>query len=279
VVKFLAHPAVAIAGFFLFSAARALSFDDIAPPLRLTIVGDSTVATYDAKSPIHGWGEFIAARMRRRVQIHNLAAPGASSSTFIQKGLWDQALRDNPNVVLIQFGHNDSAQKIDPLQTQSNLQFLIESAREAGATPILITPMQMRAFNRGKLVPTLGPYADAARQVAARTGVAIIDLNTLSGELYERLGPMKTEQLASPGGDMTHFNRLGAQAMADIVLRELAQVRTPLTREILDPSTTFPAGNAPKASPAPGRKGKPRRLVMASQLAASYSASAKTRTV
>ena len=257
VAKLLAPPAVMVAGVFLFFATRAHSFEDTTPPLRLTIVGDSTVASYDAKSLIHGWGEFIAPRMRPRVKVHNLAVPGTSSSTFIQKGLWDGALRDKPNVVLIQFGHNDSGQDINPLQTQSNLQFLIESAREHGATPILVTPMQLRRFSSDKLLPSLKEYADAAKEVAERTGVVVIDLNDLSGQLFTNLGPARTAQLASAYGDQTHFNRLGAQAMAELILHELAQTRTPLTREILEVNAVSLPAIEPRAEKPPERrKGK-----------------------
>lgn len=260
VVKFFTNPAVVIAGIFLLAAPRAGAFDDTPPPLLLTIVGDSTVASYDAKSPIHGWGEFIAPRMRRRVQVHNAAVPGASSTSFLRENRWEAALREKPAVVLIQFGHNDSGQSINPLQTQANLQFFIESARAQGATPVLVTPMQLRVFRRDKFLPTLRPYADAARQVAARNGIPLIDLNELSGQLFEQLGPVKTEQLASPGGDRTHFNQLGAQAMGEIVLHELSQMRTPLMREIIAPggAATLPAATPKPANP-PAKAAKRRR--------------------
>ena len=238
--------AIASAGIFFFAALTAFSFDDPSPPLRLTIVGDSTVAAYEPSSPVHGWGEFIADRMHCRVKVRNDAVVGASSSSFLKKGNWDAALREMPTVILIQFGHNDSFQSINPQQTRANLQHFVESARAQGATPILITPMQLQVFRDNTLVPSLQPYADAAKDVAAQCGVTLIDLHNLSGQLFNRLGPVKTEQLASPGGDKTHFNRLGAQAMAEIVLHELAQARTPLTREIIEPAPPPPATSTPK---------------------------------
>ena len=243
-----------------FSPPRARALDDALPPLRLTIVGDSTVASYPPSSPMHGWGEFIAPRMRPRVQVSNDAVGGASSSSFIAKGNWDAALRENPTVVLIQFGHNDSFQSINPQQTRANLLHFVETARARGVVPVLVTPMQLQTFRDNGFVPSLQPYANAAREVAAQTGAALIDLHDLSGQLFRRLGPAKTNQLASPGGDHTHFNTLGAQAMAGIVLRELSRTRTPLAHEILDPIALAPTTPAPKAGPPTlPRKRSPKR--------------------
>ena len=242
----------------LLTASLAAAFDDTPPPLRLTLVGDSTVASYAPDSPIHGWGEFIQGRMRRRVQVRNVAVPGASSSSFLAEGRMDAALSEQPAVVLIQFGHNDSFQAISPRQYQANLRRLIESARVHSAIPIVITPVQLRVFRGDKFIPALQPYADAARQLAAQTSAPLIDLNNLSGQLFARLGPVKSEQLASPGGDKTHFNRLGAQAMAEIILRELAKTGTPLTREIITP-TFLPPASTPNPRKQPSGKSRSKR--------------------
>jgi lysophospholipase L1-like esterase len=197
--------------------------------------------------------------MRRRVEVRNVAVPGASSSSFLSEGRWDAALNERPGVVLIQFGHNDSFQSISPRQYQANLRRMIESARQHGAVPILITPMQLRVFRGEKFVPSMAAYAEAVRQLAAQAGVVVIDLNDLSGQLFARLGPERVDQLGSPGNDKTHFNRLGAQAMADIVLHALSQTRTPLTREILAPASQAPPTSTPKAQKPPARKGKSKR--------------------
>jgi lysophospholipase L1-like esterase len=246
VAKIFSAPAAIAAGFLLFAASRAPAFEDTTPALRLTIAGDSTVASYPPESPVHGWGEFIQRRMRRRVQVRNVAVGGASSSSFLAEGRWDAALNERPTVVLIQFGHNDHTQAISLERYAANLQRMIESARQVGAFPILVTPMQLRFFRDGKFVPSMLDYSDVMRQVATQSGVVVLELNDLSGQLYTRLGPARVEQLGSPGNDHTHFNRLGAEAMAGIVLHELSQMRTPLTREILAPLATAPSTGIPK---------------------------------
>src|SRR5689334_17809940 len=79
------------------------------PPLRLVIVGDSTVCDYPKSRPDRGWGMFVGERFKDgAVQVINLAASGRSTKTFIQEGRWKKALDETPDYVLIQFGHNDS---------------------------------------------------------------------------------------------------------------------------------------------------------------------------
>src|SRR5260221_6767999 len=153
--NFPAVRCAAIAAMWLAGAPAARAMDAAPPPLLVAIVGDSTVATYDAASPVHGWGEFIQRRMRPRVLVHNFAAGGASTSSFLAEGRWDAALADKPSVVLIQFGHNDSAQAASLGRFEANLERFVESARACGATPILVTPVQLRVFRDGKFVPSL----------------------------------------------------------------------------------------------------------------------------
>ena len=61
----------------------------------------------------------------------------------------------------------------------------------------------------------------------------VIDLYTSSKALAEKWGPKKSAELANREGDHTHFNEKGAQAMADLVMKELPDVAgTQTVREI-----------------------------------------------
>src|SRR5262249_35809366 len=78
-------------------------------PVRIVIIGDSTVCDYPKTQPTRGWGQFIEERFKEgTVKVMNLAASGRSTKTFIQEGRWEKALLEKPDYVLIQFGHNDS---------------------------------------------------------------------------------------------------------------------------------------------------------------------------
>lgn len=216
-------------------------------PLRIVIVGDSTVSDYPATHANRGWGQFVEEHFRDgAVKVINLAASGRSTKTFIREGRWQKALEEKPDYVLIQFGHNDSHAPERPESTDAAtdykdyLRSYIDEARAAGATPILVTPMVRRTFDaRGRIAESQPPpnrslvsYVNAMKEVGGEKKVAVIDLHAASLALAERLGPEASARMASKEGDATHFNELGARAMADLVLRELPAAE-PKLREYL----------------------------------------------
>ena len=148
---------------------------DAPVPVRVVIVGDSTVCNYPVDRPDRGWGQFIEERFATGiVQVINLAAGGRSTKTFIGEGRWAKALAEKPDVVLIQFGHNDSHAPDRPEATDAAttyadfLRRYVDETRATSATPVLVTPMVRRIFGPGgKLTDILQPYADAMKTVAA----------------------------------------------------------------------------------------------------------------
>ena len=213
-----------------------------AKPLRLVVVGDSTVCDYPADSPCRGWGQYLQENFKGSVKVINFARSGRSTKTFIKEGLWTKALGEKPNFVLIQFGHNDSHGRDRPEATDAAttykdyLRQYIGDCRASGATPILVTPMHRRTFGRdGKLHDILRPYATAMKEVAAEKKVAVIDLHAMSGELFQKLGEAGSAEMANKVGDQTHFNEKGARAMAALVMQELPEAEPRLAKELAGP--------------------------------------------
>lgn len=198
-------------------------------PLRIVLIGDSTVCNYPATRPDRGWGQFIEERFKDgAVKVINLAASGRSTKTFVQEGCWKKAFEEKPDYVLIQFGHNDSHSPDKPESTDAAtvykdyLRRYIDEARAIRATPILVTPMVRRTFDaQGKITGNLLPYVNAMKEVGSEKKVAVIDLHASSQALAEKLGPVASAEMANKKGDVTHFNEKGARAMADLVMSEL----------------------------------------------------------
>jgi len=220
------HTSLAI----LLSLVAMLAGAKSAEPAKLTIaiVGDSTVCEYPAESPSRGWGHFIGEYFNEKVRVVNLAASGRSTKTFIAEGRWKRTLAEKPDLVLIQFGHNDSHAKEKPEATDAATDYrdflrrYVDESRTANATPVFVTPMHRRTFDKdGKLTDILQPYANAMKAIAAEKKVALIDLHSSSGELFRHLGKEHCPELASSPTDFTHFNEKGARAMAELVMREL----------------------------------------------------------
>jgi len=209
--------------------------DDKEPPqlkplgdkIRLAIIGDSTAASYSpsrsARSGLTGWGQVFAEWFNDRVTVLNHAASGRSSKSFRAEQRWEPVLKEQPDFVFIQFGHNDQKGKgpereTDPETTYAeNLTQYINEAREAGIRPVLVTPVARRTFENDKLVTTLTPYVEATKQVGRELDVPVIDLHAASFELFEKLGDAGGAELNPTVADRTHFSRKGALAIAKLV--------------------------------------------------------------
>jgi lysophospholipase L1-like esterase len=212
-------------------------------PLRIAIIGDSTVCDYPKTRAERGWGQFIGEQFNDgAVTVINLAASGRSTKTFIKEGRWRKTLDQKPDYILIQFGHNDSHAPDRPEATdaatdyKNYLRRYIDEARAAAATPILVTPMVRRTFGAdGKLKDELQRYADAMKEVGTEKKVPVIDLHTSSKRLVEQLGPEASAGMANKQGDATHFNEKGARAMADLVMKELPAAEPKLQASLKTP--------------------------------------------
>ncbi len=144
-------------------------------------------------------------------------------------------MKEKPQYVLIQFGHNDSHDPAKPEATDASttykeyLRRYVDESRAAGAKPVLITPMCRRTFTAdGKLTDALLPYANAMKEVALEKKVPLVDLHATSAQLFKKLGQSGSDALANAPGDNTHFNEKGARAMATLVMEQLPLVEPPL---------------------------------------------------
>lgn len=239
------HIPIVILALALGTAIAARSDDQ---PVRVALVGDSTMCDYAESRPDRGWGMFVEEAFRPgRVEVGNFARAGRSTKTFIEEKRWAKTLEWEPDYVFIQFGHNDSHASENPESTDAATDYreflrrYIEDSRAIGATPILVTPMVRRTFHDdGALEDNLEPYAEAMKAVAKEEEAAVIDLHASSWQLVESLGPEGARQLANKPGDPTHFNEKGARAMRDLVLRELPAAAPELARHLAPESTTNP---------------------------------------
>ncbi len=233
----------------------------LAHPLRIVLVGDSTVCNYPANVTTRGWGQVLPHYLTPNVTLINLAKSGRSTKTFISEHLWAGALKEKPDYVFIQFGHNDSHTPDHPEATnattdfRTNLRQYIDESRAIGAIPVLITPMSRRTFDAaGNLTDNLQPYADAMKVVAAEKKVPLIDLHASSAQLYLKIGAGECLKLANKTGDQTHFNEKGAQAMARLILQDLPTAVPALKPDIILPLPALPTASS---APQPASAGAP----------------------
>lgn len=209
------------------------AFAHAAPPRQVFIAGDSTASHYGPeRAPREGWGQQLQGFLDEDAYVvRNHAQSGRSSRSFIAEGWFDGMAKEMRagDVLLIQFGHND--EKIeDPTRYNEPqrafpewLMRYVELARDKGATPILVTPVARRKFDRGQLLDTHGLYAQAVRDLAQREQVGVIDLTTLSMDWLRAAGdePSKAYFMHVPTQgqqDDTHFQQRGAVMVACLVV-------------------------------------------------------------
>lgn len=193
--------------------------------IRIVMVGDSTMANLSPRGDrpdLTGWGQVFGEFFTDRVEILNHAMSGRSSLSFIKEGRWEKALAAKPDWVFIQFGHNDQKPDLERATSadgtfRDNLRKYVDDARQAGARPVLVTPVARRTFSQGKAVSTLGPYADATKAVAKEKGVPLIDLHAFSLVLFEKLGDEGSSDLSASKTDRSHWSRKGAMTVAALV--------------------------------------------------------------
>ena len=165
----------------------------------LILIGDSTVRNGrddgqgKGAEGQWGWGNPIAAYFDpAKVNVVNRAVGGLSSRTYVSSGHWERTLGlvKAGDVVIMQFGHNDSSaindtsrargtirgvgdeiQEIDNLLTGKHetvhsygwyLRMYIAAIRARGATPVVASPIPRKAWDAEGAVEWWGYRSDMA---------------------------------------------------------------------------------------------------------------------
>ena len=242
-------------------------------PVKIVLVGDSTVATEG------GWGPGFCAVMTPNVTCIDDALNGRSTKSFIDEGAWKKALDRHGDYYLIQFGHNDQkpAPKVhadaDGLY-QENLRRFIADVRGIGGVPVLVTSLSRRNYKDGVLVEDLTQYVEAAKKVGAEEYVSVVDLNAISTRMlkgmtqeeadrFDKGNDPRTGKLAAQGAsvdvvtetasgvdaakpeamDRTHLNAYGQKVFGRIVADQLVRTLVELGPDVVgEPAKPADAG-------------------------------------
>ena len=239
------------------------------------LVGDSTVCSFTDKYfyPRYGYGTQLFRYLNEKATVKNLALSGRSSKSFLAESNY-QTLKNSikeGDYLIIGFGHNDeksddptrftdaSKPHTDPTSFGYHLnEYYVKLAKEAGATPILCTPVVRAAKDNdysgseGHVTET-GNYAQAIRDLGAAVGVAVIDLTAATAQRYAQLGfdeackyhAVTAGKYAADGTtvvpnmdtvDKTHLNIYGAKYVAYVLAEGLKGVNG-ISRYVLDEIT------------------------------------------
>ena len=245
-------------GSFTWDDKLTLEFSGAAPLVKsvhiepaavptVFLLGDSTVTDQRWEDGA-SWGQMLP-RFLSGVAVANHAESGETLKSFITGLRLAKVLSQLKagDYVFIQFGHNDQKQQWPQTYAEAAttyrayLRTYIAEVRLRGATPVLVTSVQRRSFDeQGKIKNTHGDYPSAVRDVAAESGVALIDLHRMSTALYEALGPVRAPlAFAADGKDATHHNNYGAYVLAQCVAQGIRDAGLPLAEALADDFTGF----------------------------------------
>jgi rhamnogalacturonan acetylesterase len=235
----------------------------------LYIIGDSTVR--NTNSPQCGWGQMIHEQLdTSKISISNQAMAGRSTRTFVKEKRWEKVINSlkKGDYLLIQFGHNEGSKPDtskagyrgvlrgtgeDSLQltwpdgsieiVHSYGWYLRKFVREAkakGAIPVICSMIPRNQWDytiRGdttskRLVKRAGnDFGKWAKEVAVAEGVGFIDLNAITADKYDFLGPDKVKKYFP--GDHTHTNEEGARVNAASVAEGIRLLKDPVLQQYL----------------------------------------------
>lgn len=199
--------------------------------LKIGLIGDSTVATSS------GWGPAFAKRFNDNTLVLNFAKNGATLESISHK--LDELLKLKPDYVLIQFGHNDQKRYgTDVYRTK--LTSYVQRVTEAGSQAIVLSSVTRRNFDEnGKiqlresgLKGNLTAFEKAAQTVAEEQDVKFINLHAISIAHHNKIGPEETAEYNFSETDTTHFSPKGAEATAELILKELKTVAPEITANL-----------------------------------------------
>ncbi|MFF5479247.1 SGNH/GDSL hydrolase family protein [Streptomyces sp. NPDC012935] len=196
------------------------------PPLRLTILGDSTAAGQGVhragQTPGALLASGLAAVAERQVVLRNVALPGARSDDLdrqVALVLADPALV--PDICVIMVGANDVTNRMPATRSVRHLSAAVRRLRTAGAEVVVGTCPDL-----GTIEPVQQPLRwlarRASRQLAAAQTIGVVEQGGRTVSLGDLLGP---EFAANPrelfGPDNYHPSAEGYATAAMAVLPTL----------------------------------------------------------
>jgi lysophospholipase L1-like esterase len=234
-----------------------------AAPVTVWLAGDSTMANPSGTCPV-GWGSQFGALFTSGVTVNNRAVAGRSIQTWLYEGnvtsakdsagecvlsstayssRW-QAMLDATtgmkagDYLFIQFGINDGdtncPRHVGTARYQQLMTTMAQAALARGAHPVLLTAVAAITCSGSTAVKNRG-FVTQTTAAGAATGAPVVDLQTLSVNLYNSLrfcpnnGDYTTGALgAFFCNDHTHFETYGAQQIAKLVATALRTQNIPL---------------------------------------------------
>lgn len=216
------------------------------------IIGDSTVR--NTNRPQCGWGEMISEFLdTTQIKVSNQAMAGRSTRTFIKEKRWEKVINaiQPGDYLIMQFGHNEGSKPDTSkagyrgvLRGTGNdtvslnwgdtltevvhsygwyLRKFVREAKAKGATPVICSMIPRNQWADGKVKRADKDFGKWAEEIAKEEGVFFINLNAITADKYDALGPEQVKAFFP--GDHTHTNEEGAKINAASVAEGIRSLK------------------------------------------------------
>ncbi len=226
-----------ILGIFMCQSASAQAA--AAWPRKIVAFGDSTTAP---RGNLKVYADILRDELTG-VQVIN-AGVGGNTTSMARLRFEADVLTHAPDLVLIQFGINDSAIDVSRGAAQprvsretyaANLRWFIAMLQARSARVILMTPNALcwtdrlrKVYGRPPYRPAdpdgfnviLRDYAGIVRRVAAAADVPLVDVLAAYDQRLETPGNARTDLLL----DGMHPNAAGQRLVADLLLKQIRKM-------------------------------------------------------
>ena len=152
----------------------------------------------------------------------NRGVSGESTAELLART--DDAVKESPDVVVLQAGINDAWQRFTRGQTvteeefRANYRALVETFTAAGAKVILLEPFLLPAADKQRLRPQLNAFNAIIREIAREKNLALIPADEIFAGVTQDISPDKFAR------DGIHPTHRGCRYLADLVIKELKKI-------------------------------------------------------
>ncbi|ETS84964.1 hypothetical protein PFICI_02989 [Pestalotiopsis fici W106-1] len=213
----------------LLNLAAGISIKRASKDPYFLLIGDSTVAVNG------GWGDGFLSYLRNGAEGENRGKSGSTTASWKANGRWADLLTTVADekdakepIVTIQFGHNDQ-KSLTLDEYRANLVNITTTLKEAGATPIIITPLTRRNFDGDEVQQDFVEWRGKAIAVAKEVGIKWLDLTQASTNYINAIGAENASYYDLSEGDGTHLNTAGQTVFGRMVADLLLEKRTDLS--------------------------------------------------
>ncbi len=219
--------------------------------------GDSTAASNKYVTyPQTGIAQAFDRYTRTDVVVVNHAFNGRSTKSFIDESRLAPIYNDitKGDYLFIQFGHNDEKINDPNRYTDPHGEFIVNLgkfvnvARNKGAYPLFITPVERKLFDEEGKLKFSGheEYVLGMKEAGEKFDVPVVDLYTASREFLQKIGPEEAKKYymnVEPGiydwlpeglTDNSHLKYEGAMLYAGMIAKGIEAIGEPYATLIAD---------------------------------------------